>query len=54
MGLQEHMGVITKIAEVAGKEYSIEQVCVFVGSFVLVKLGYNLYYHCYHFLSATE
>ena len=25
MGLQQHMGIITKIAEVAGKEYSIEQ-----------------------------
>jgi hypothetical protein len=26
MGLDKHMGTITKVAEVAGKEYSIEQV----------------------------
>ena len=29
MNLQDHIGVITKVAEVAGKEYSIEQVIVF-------------------------
>ena len=26
MGLDKHMATITKVAEVAGKEYSIEQV----------------------------
>ncbi len=26
MKLQDHIGVISKVAEVAGKEYSIEQV----------------------------
>ena len=39
MGLDKHMATITKVAEVAGKEYSIEQVrylshiiyiCVFI------------------------
>jgi hypothetical protein len=28
LGLLNHLEVITKVADVAGKEYSIEQVCV--------------------------
>ena len=30
MKLQDHIGIISKVAEVAGKEYSIEQVSSFV------------------------
>jgi len=30
MRLQDHIESIAKIAEVAGKEYSIEQVCLFL------------------------
>ena len=29
MNLHEHIGVISKVAEIAGKEYSIEQVGMF-------------------------
>jgi hypothetical protein len=29
MKLQDHIESIAKVAEVAGKEYSIEQVCIF-------------------------
>jgi len=41
MNLQNHIGTITKVAEVAGKEYSIEQVSKII--FILLGFSYCLF-----------
>ena len=44
MGLQEHVETITKVADVAGKEFSIEQVLLLYSRMLWTCA---LYSHCY-------